>query len=91
MNHTRTAISVAALAVSATALGASTAAANHPAENGTVSGALIPHDPPSPKTVEIAVDDTTSEAVQAGASALGGAGIALGAVLLYRRRQVLDR
>jgi uncharacterized protein (TIGR03382 family) len=91
MNHPRTAISVAALALSVTALGASTAAAHHPAENGTVSGALVPYDPPPPKTVEVSVDDTTSEAVQAGASALAGAGVALFAVLLYRRHQVLDR
>ncbi|MFI6831816.1 hypothetical protein ACIBG5_32250 [Kribbella sp. NPDC050241] len=87
MNYARTAISVAALAVSAIALGASTAAATHPAENGTVTF----HDPPPPKTVEVSVDDTTSEAVQVGASALGGAGLALGAVLIYRRRQVLNR
>jgi len=91
MNHARTTIAATALALSAAALGASTAAANHPAENGTVQGALIPHDPPPPKTVEVSVDDATSEVVQAGASALGGAGIALGAVILYRRRQVLDR
>ncbi|MFG1625306.1 hypothetical protein [Kribbella sp. NPDC049227] len=91
MNHARTAISVAALSVSAIALGASTAAANHPAENGTPSGTVTSQDPPPPTTVEIAVDDTTSEAVQLGASALGGAGIALGAVLIHRRRQLVNR
>lgn len=91
MNHAPSAVAACALTLTTAALGASAAAANHPAENGTVSGALVPHDPPPPRTVEVSVDDTTSEAVQVGASALGGAGIALGAVLFYRRRQVLGR
>jgi hypothetical protein len=34
----------------------------------------------------IEVDDTVAEALQAGASAIGGAGIALAALWTYRRR-----
>jgi hypothetical protein len=87
MNHTRTALAVAALALSAAAVGATNAAATHPAENGTLPVTVVPHDPPPTATIEVPVDDITSEALQAGASALGGASIALGAVWIYRRRQ----
>ena len=87
MNHTRAAIAVAALALTAAALGATNATATHPAENGTLPVTVVPHDPPPPRTIEVPVDDATSEALQAGISALGGASIALGAVWIYRRRQ----
>lgn len=39
-------------------------------------------------TVQRTVDDNWVEAAQAGASALGGAGVALGGRWLYRRRHV---
>ena len=87
MNHTRTALATAALALTAAALGATNAVATHPAENGTVPVSVKPHDPPPPTTIEIPVDDAANEALQAGASALGGAAIALGAVWINRRRQ----
>jgi hypothetical protein len=87
MNHARTALAVSALALSAAALGATNAAATHPAENGTLPVTLAPHDPPPTTAIAVPVDDTTSETLQAGASALSGASIALGAVWIYRRRQ----
>lgn len=39
--------------------------------------------------VMIPVDDGTTEALQAGAAALGGAGLAFGSLWLYRRRRPL--
>jgi hypothetical protein len=90
MNHARTAIAVSALALTAAALGATNAAATHPAENGPLPATVMPHDPPPAMTIEVPVDDTTAEGLQAGASALGGASIALGAVWIYRRRQQLN-
>jgi len=41
-------------------------------------------------TVSSASDDNGAETIQTGASALGGAGIALGAVWIYRRRQAMN-
>jgi hypothetical protein len=90
MNHTSTTIAVSALAVAAAALGATNAAATQPAENGTLPATVVPHDPPPTSTIEVPVDDTTSEALQAAASALGGAGVALAGFWIYRRRQPLN-
>jgi hypothetical protein len=87
MNNARTAIAVSAIALTTAALAAPTATANHPAENGTLPAIVIPRDPPPPKVVEVQVDDTRSEALQSGSSALGGAAIALSALWLYRRQR----
>ena len=83
MNHACTAVAVSAFALGTAVLGASTAAANHPAENGMAAENVVPRDPQPPRTIEVPVDDTTTEAVQAGASALVGAGLT--AVWLCRR------
>ena len=89
MNHARSAVAACALTLSAANFGAPTATANHPAENGPPAGTVL-HDPPPPKTVEIQVevpvDDTKSEVAQAGASALGGALVAIGVIWVHRRR-----
>ncbi|MEU4294428.1 hypothetical protein AB0E63_39940 [Kribbella sp. NPDC026596] len=39
--------------------------------------------------VKAGVDDTVSEGIQAGASVLGGAGVVLGGLWIYRRRHAL--
>jgi hypothetical protein len=90
MKHAHTAISVSVLALSAAALGATTAAATHPAENGTVPAVVVPRDPPPTRIIEVPVDDATSEALQAATAALGGAAIALVAVRIHRRRPVTN-
>jgi hypothetical protein len=46
MCHTLRTFGVCALTLGTAVLSASTAAANHPAENGPPSRILIPHDPP---------------------------------------------
>jgi hypothetical protein len=86
MNHARKAIAVSVLALGAAALGATTAVATHPAENGTVPAIVVPRDPPPTRTIGVPIDDTMSEAFQAAAAALGGAGLALVAVRIHRRR-----
>lgn len=45
--------------------------------------------PPEAMTGQSLSDDNGVEALQAGASALGGAGLAFGGMWLYRRRQAL--
>jgi hypothetical protein len=105
MNHARTAIAVSALALSAAALGATQASAQPGPEPGSgytttpdCHWAYHPacHETPAPvPPVEAALDpgsshDNGAETMQTGASALGGAGIALGAVWIYRRRQAMN-
>ncbi|WP_432942146.1 hypothetical protein ACQPXM_35005 [Kribbella sp. CA-253562] len=88
MNRTTFAVAVPVLALGAIGVGAGAANAkvpDDPTTRGNPPGALSGQ----PVTVEVPVDDGVSEAVQAGASALGGAGIACTALWLYRRRPVL--
>jgi hypothetical protein len=59
------------------------------------TSAVAPHDPAYPVPAQpsstgstiVSVDDTASEAFQAAASGLGGAGIAFAGMWLYRRHQ----
>ena len=105
MNHARTAIAVSALALSAAALGVSQASARLGPEPGsgytTTPDCHWAYHPACQETpvpmapVEAALDpglsdDNGAETMQTGASALGGAGIALGAVWIYRRRQTTN-
>jgi hypothetical protein len=92
MNHARTAIAVSALALSAAALGATQASAQYEPGPGSAPATAPPVPAPTPETevVKASVDDTASEGLQAGASALGGAGVALGAGWFYGRRRVLN-
>ncbi len=105
MNHARTAIAVSALALSAAALGATQASARldpEPASGYTTTPDChwsyhpvcdeVPV-PVPPAEAALALgpsDDNGAEALQAGASALAGAGIALGAVWICRRRQPMN-
>jgi hypothetical protein len=59
---------------------------NYPKEEelGTVGSSE-----PATISVAVPVDDNAAEALQAGASALGGAGLVLGSLWLYRRRHPL--
>lgn len=88
MNRKYTAVAASALAMGALALTATEASAivKDPV-NDARSGTVVPATAPAPATVEIQVDDGWAEAAQAGASALGGAALAFGALWMYRRRQ----
>jgi hypothetical protein len=83
MKHIRILIAVPALACGVALAGASQASAKYDPESGRAGQAVVVvHDPGQ----SIQVDDNVAEALQAGASALGGAGIALAALWAYRRR-----
>jgi hypothetical protein len=92
MNRKCSALAVAALAVSAIGFSTSNAAAKVPDdETNAHPGAVVPYDPPAPTTttttIRVPVDDELAEGLQSSASALGGAGLALGGLWFYRRRQ----
>jgi hypothetical protein len=87
MNHRRSIIAISALAAAVVTATATEASAKVPPEDTSRPATVVPHDPPPTRTVEIPVDDNSVETLQAGASALGGAGIALAGMWLYRRRQ----
>ena len=95
MNHKRIIITAPVLAVAALAF--TSAESNAKVLPYPAPAAVAPHDPnPSTyavptqpaATTTIVSDDNAAEAFQAGASALGGAGIALAAMWLYRRRHI---
>lgn len=92
MNQARTALAATALALSAAALGATHASAQYEPGPGSAPATFPPVPAPASPTelVEVAVDDTVSEGVQVGASALGGAGLALTGLWIYRRRHALN-
>lgn len=83
MNRRNSAIAVFALTFGTAALAATEASAQQPPEprsgDSTARASVT-------QRVQVPVDDAGVEAVQAGASALGGAGLALGGLWLYRRR-----
>ena len=86
MNHIRILIAVPARACGVAVAGASQASAKYDPESGAAGQAVVVvHE--SGQTVQ--VDDNVAEALQAGAAALGGAGIALAALWTYRRRHPL--
>ncbi|TDO54654.1 hypothetical protein EV643_101444 [Kribbella sp. VKM Ac-2527] len=105
MKHRRSVIAVPALTLIVFAIGAADASARVPEEPAETSAVvphdphvreynypeykLSPAEYPEPATVTVAVDDTAVEALQAGASAVGGAGLVLGTLWLYRRRHPL--
>jgi hypothetical protein len=60
---------------------------NHPQDRTDILGITAA----APERVVVSVDDGTAEALQASASALGGAGVAFGSLWLYRRRHPLAR
>jgi hypothetical protein len=94
MNSKRSAVAALALAIGATALASSEAWARDPDKEIPVEPAVVLHDPgpghdPTPANTSATEDHSRIAAVQAGASALGGAGVACGAMWLYRRRSQL--
>jgi hypothetical protein len=97
MNQRYSIIAVPALAVAAVAFTASEATANVPPEEPGPA-AVVPRDPGPPNypdyssyqapiSSSASADGTAVEVLQAGASAVGGAGIAIAGAWLYRRRQ----
>ncbi len=94
MNSKRSALAALALAIGATTLASSEAWARDPDKEIPVEPAVVLHNPspasdPTPAQTAGTTDHTRIAAVQAGASALGGAGVACGAMWLYRRRSQL--
>ena len=94
MNSKRSAAAAFALAIGVTALASSEAWARDPDKEIPVEPAVVLHDPspaydPTPAKASGTADHSRVEAVQAGASALGGAGVACAAMWLYRRRSQL--
>jgi hypothetical protein len=93
MNRTTTAVAVSALALGVIGASAGTANAINQYPDSAGVGAInqYPDDVAggdSPPAVTVQVDDAKSEAVQAGAAALGGAGLAFAGLWLYRRHQL---
>ncbi len=102
MNHRRFIIATPALLAAAVVLTSTEANAQVPPDDSGPAAA-VPHDPappnyptfdprsevsrPSTTNTVASADATAVEALQAGAAALGGAGIAFGGMWLYRRRQ----
>ncbi len=100
MNHRRSIIAVPALAAAVFTLTATEATARVIPEDTAAPRSTVPHDPGPPNypnyepayevpaaTVSITTpDDNRAEGVQAGAAAIGGAGLALAGMWLYRRR-----
>jgi hypothetical protein len=100
MNRRYAGVAMSALAFGAMALTSTEASARVPEDPGPT--AIEPYNPGPPNypgydpryevpsaqaaTGLSASDDTLTEALQAGGSALGGAGVALGGLWLYRRR-----
>jgi len=85
------AVAALALAIGATGLASSEAWARDPDKEIPVEPAVVLHDPspasgPTHQVIPAEPSRTRMEAAQAGASALGGAGVACGVMWLYRRR-----
>ena len=84
MNCIRTTVAVPVLACGIAAAIASQASAREiDPEVDHRDPVVVIHDPGA----EVQVDDSLAEGLQAGASAVGGAGITLAALWAYRRRQ----
>lgn len=84
MNTVRSAVAVLALVSGAVAITSGEAWARDPDKEIPVErSAVSTHDPATPITTS---DRTRVDVVQAGAPALGGAGVACGAMWVYRRR-----
>lgn len=83
MKYIRTLVAVPVLTCGITVAVASQASAREIYPEGDYRQPVVVVHDPSP-TIE--VDDNLAEARQAGASAIGGAGIALAALWAYRRR-----
>jgi hypothetical protein len=84
MKHISTLVAVPVLACGAVLAVATQASAGNtdPQGGGHGESAVVVHEP----GLTVAVDDNVAEGLQAGASAIGGAGIALAALWAYRRR-----
>jgi hypothetical protein len=88
MKHVSTLVAIPAVACGIVLAGSAQASARviYPEDAYRESVVVVPV--PGPPTVT-EVDDALAEGLQAGASAIGGAGIALSALWVYRRRHPL--
>ncbi|TCC37755.1 hypothetical protein [Kribbella speibonae] len=85
MKHRYTAIALPIIVCGAAVAGATNASARdiEPERDGTPPVVI-----PGP-VVEVPVDDSVAEGLQTAAGVLGGAGLAIGGLWMYRRRQPL--
>ncbi|MEV0286932.1 hypothetical protein AB0H36_22690 [Kribbella sp. NPDC050820] len=101
MKHPLSILAALAFAAGTTMIGATAASAMPPDEPSPRVTEAVPAGPPNypeypeepagvpdTSTALTAVDDTGTEALQAGASAIGGAAIALATMWLVQRRRV---
>jgi hypothetical protein len=88
MKHHYTAIALPILVCGAAVAGTTAASARSidPEARHRDQPAIVERQGP---TVEVPVDDTTTEALQTAAGALGGAGLATAGLWFYRRRHPL--
>ncbi|TCO51654.1 hypothetical protein EV646_101647 [Kribbella antiqua] len=86
MKHICTLVALPILTCGVVMAVSDSASAKEPPPDGSVGpGVVVVHDPGP--TVQ--VDDNVAEGLQAGAAALGGAGITMAALWAYRRRHPL--
>jgi hypothetical protein len=86
MKHISTLVAIPAVACGIVLAGSAQASARVIYPEDTYRGSVVVV--PSPEH-QVSVDDALAESLQAGASAIGGAGIALSALWVYRRRHPL--
>lgn len=85
MKHIYSVAALPVLVIGAVVFGASDASAGD-IEPDTRQQEPVVLVPSPPAVTEVAVDDTADETLQTGAGALGGAGLAVGGIWLFRRR-----
>jgi uncharacterized membrane-anchored protein len=88
MKHITTVVAIPAVACGIVLAGAAQASARviYPEDDYHAPVVVVPVPGPGTTTE---VDDALAEGLQAGASAIGGAGVALSALWIYRRRHPL--
>ncbi|TDU91290.1 hypothetical protein EV138_4894 [Kribbella voronezhensis] len=88
MKHIYTLVAIPAVACGIVLAGSAQASARVIYPDDAYRESVVTVPVPGPATVT-EVDDALAEGLQAGASAIGGAGIALSALWVYRRRHPL--
>jgi len=88
MKHRYTILALPVLACGAIVAGSAEASARPIDPESQYRGSVVIVDQPGP-TRQVQVDDNVTEAVQTGAGVLGGAGLAMAGIWLYRRSHPL--
>ena len=85
MKHSYAIVAVPVLVCGAVLAGTTQASARDIAPESDHRGSVVVVDQPGP-TRQVQVDDNVAEALQTGAGAVGGAGLVVAGLWLYRRR-----